>query len=597
MIAGETLYLTNDKGTVLIDGDTAKFTDITIDYVDKNGNSVKIGGASDRIFSISSNGSEVLYFNNVSNKMVMTGTLVGCDGDFSGTLTACNMSASNITGTNIKGSTITGSTVKAGHVDGNTITGGTIKIGDGFYVDENGHLTSVDGNFTGHIHAGTRIDSPNIYGGYIYGASQINVGEDTNGKYKATIDENGNIWGQQGDFVDSLYCASLGVGNGFSVSNDGHINGTDAGFSGNIEAMNINGILVSGSSFEGNSFNGNYLNIGDYKKKDYKFKAGIDGAMSALSGTFEKNVQANSFLAKDAYYLKSNNTEVKIISSSPTATGNTGYNFGRLTNNGYSSQLNYISFVDTPDNRSCYVNSGKLITHCPVYINEKYSYHVSAKGAGLFNDMADNGGDGSSRLISYGLSTDASNDMVNVGTRYHTTAIHSEDGKISVNGSNTSFLAKEDSTSDGRLKEYISGLSNYEGFFMELKPLCFKYHNGLYNKPNMQPPLKWGFYAQDIISAFKDNGLDWHDYALVVKEDTDISQEEKKYIDGTCDGILKVNYQEFTALNTKMIQNVYKITSGLQSNMSSMQRQLLALQDENEILRQRLARLEELPNV
>ena len=594
LVACETLYLTNDKGTVLIDGDTAKFTDITIDYVDKNGNRVKIGGASDRIFSISSNGSEVLYFNNVSNKMVMTGTLVGCDGDFSGTLTACNMSASNITGTNIKGSTITGNTISANDLFGNNIEGGKIKIGDGFYVDENGHLTSVDGNFTGHIHAGTRIDSPNIYGGYIYGASQINVGEDTNGKYKATIDENGNIWGQHGDFADSLYCASLGVGNGFSVGNDGCINGMDAVFNGNIKAMDINGILVSGSSFEGSSFNGNYLNIGDYEKKDYKFKVGIDGAMSGLSGAFEKNVQANGFFAKDAYCLKSNNTEVKIISSSPTATGNTGYNFGRLTNNGYSSQFNYISFVDTPDDRICYVNSGKLITHCPVYINEKHSYHVSAKGAGLFNDIADNGGDGSSRLISYGLATDESNDMVNVGTRHHTTAIHSEDGMVSVNGSSTSFLAKEDSPSDGRLKEYISSLSNYEGFFMELKPLCFKYHNGLYNKPNTQPPLKWGFYAQDIISAFKDNGLDWHDYALVVEEDTDISREERKYIDGTYGGILKVNYQEFTALNTKMIQNVYKTNFRLQSCMSSLQEQLLTIQGENEILRQRLDKLEEL---
>lgn len=592
LIAGETLFITNDSGSVKIDGDTAKFTDITIDYVDKNGNRVKIGGASDRIFSISSNGSEVLYFNNVSNKMVMTGTLVGCDGDFSGTLTACNMSASNITGTNINGSTITGSTVKAGHVDGNTITGGTIKIGDGFYVDESGHLTSVDGNFTGYIHAGTRIDSPNIYGGYIYGASQINVGG-SNGSWKATIDENGNIWGQNGHFDGSLYCVSLGVGNQFSVDNIGNLNGTNGSFNGDITAINFNGAYFDGSIYKGNSFNGNNLNIGNYVSGIYKFTVNANGEMSASKGLFDLDVQADDFYAGDSYYIKDHGQNIKIISSWSASASNTKYAFGRLNDNGYGGDLNYITFENSGSKRTCFVNSGSMETACPIKITGDYSFHTTSLGGGLYNDVGSQAGNGGGRLIIFGSKNDSSNKMVHVGNELHITSIYSS-GEISVNGSSSSHLKKESSSSDKRLKEHISDLSQFDDFFMSLNPVCFKYHDGLYNEAGKIPEMKWGFYAQDIVSAFKKNGLNWHDYGIVVKETTDISQEERKYIDETCDGILKVNYQEFTALNTNMIQKVYQKTSGLQNNMLSLQGQLLSLQCENTILRQRLDRLEEL---
>lgn len=580
LIAGETLFITNNSGSVKIDGDTAKFTDITIDYVDKNGNRVKIGGASDRIFSIANSSGEVLYFNNVSNKMVMTGTLVGCDGDFSGTLTACNMSASNITGTNIKGSTITGNTISANDLFGNNIEGGKIKIGTGFYVDENGHLFSVDGHFKGVIDAGTLINAPTIEGGNIIG-SNVKIGD-------LTINENGELYGKYGSFeeqISSKYGSFIGGINTGEINNIGNIN-------------NSGNIINSGSISATGAINGNSLNIGNGK-----FTSDANGDIKGNSGRFDGNIYADNFYAKNTYHIYDKNlsslagcdVNMKIISCEKSDdTYTTEYNFGRLNAaSGVLSTINCISFRETQKPVSghspstCHLHTGQFYANCPIYLKDGCSYHVNSHGDGLRNEI---GG----WLIRYSIETDHSNTCVNVGNREHQLSLYSEDSRICINGSDSTFVETTNTPSDKRLKEHISCLSDMENFFMDLKPVCFKYHDGLYSNYSGKQPLKFGFYAQDILDTFKNNGLDWHDYCIVVKETIDVSPKEQKYIDGTCDGILKVNYKEFTALNTKMIQNVYKATSRLQGRMSSLQGQLLAIQDENEILRQRLDRLEEL---
>lgn len=109
---------------------------------------------------------------------------------------------------------------------------------------------------------------------------------------------------------------------------------------------------------------------------------------------------------------------------------------------------------------------------------------------------------------------------------------------------------------------------------MDLFPICFRYHDGLYNPKNKKSLIKWGFYAQDIISIFEKNKMDWTEYDLVVKEETDISSEERKYIDDACDGILKVSYQNFTALNTHMIQLAYQKIEILEKEIDELKMQM-----------------------
>lgn len=137
------------------------------------------------------------------------------------------------------------------------------------------------------------------------------------------------------------------------------------------------------------------------------------------------------------------------------------------------------------------------------------------------------------------------------GSSSYKTSIYGS-GVIWKNGSASTYFATT-SSSDRRLKEEVyTDMSPYEDFFMRLVPVAFKYHDGLYNAEKHAPLIQWGFYAQDTIEAFNESGLDWTTHELVVVEDGELSTEELKYVNE--DDMLKMNYQNMTALNTYMIQ-------------------------------------------
>ena len=158
-----------------------------------------------------------------------------------------------------------------------------------------------------------------------------------------------------------------------------------------------------------------------------------------------------------------------------------------------------------------------------------------------------------------------------LGNSSDITTIYSQT-EVYKNGSSTTYFATNTSASDKRLKEYVSDLTQFKNFFMNLSPISFKYHDGLYNIGDTKPLIKWGFYAQDLIKDFEDNGMKWGDYDLVIEEKTDISEKERKYLDNQDDCVLKVNYQNFTALNTYMIQEAYKEIEDLKNELDEMKK-------------------------
>ncbi len=144
------------------------------------------------------------------------------------------------------------------------------------------------------------------------------------------------------------------------------------------------------------------------------------------------------------------------------------------------------------------------------------------------------------------------------------------------NGSTSTYFSTT-SSSDKRLKETAGDMASYESFFEALRPVPFKYHEGLYDAPNRSPKIQWGFYAQDVIQAFERNGINWHDQELVVVEDGDLTAEELKYVQpGT---LLKMNYQNLTALNTHMIQKHSRDISRIEYRQESEQYLLNTLQN------------------
>jgi hypothetical protein len=129
LIVGSRLNISNNSGTYSISDNG--FNAVNGIY------SVTINpNAPSEIFKIAVNGSNKLYVDTVSNKLIFHGDLHAASGTFSGTVTASKISASTITGntitggvisgTNISGGSITGTTINATTINGGTINGVTI---------------------------------------------------------------------------------------------------------------------------------------------------------------------------------------------------------------------------------------------------------------------------------------------------------------------------------------------------------------------------------------------------------------------------------------------------------------------------------------
>ncbi len=108
-------------------------------------------------------------------------------------------------------------------------------------------------------------------------------------------------------------------------------------------------------------------------------------------------------------------------------------------------------------------------------------------------------------------------------------------------------------SSDARVKNTISyNLDKYDEFFLSLKPTRFKYNDGVSGR------LHLGFIAQDVEQAMLDAGLTSGELAALVKAPVQEIME-----DGISDFHYSLRYGEFIALNTHMIQKLYRMVSEL----------------------------------
>lgn len=113
--------------------------------------------------------------------------------------------------------------------------------------------------------------------------------------------------------------------------------------------------------------------------------------------------------------------------------------------------------------------------------------------------------------------------------------------------------------SDRKKKNSIEyNMEKYEDLFFKLKPTQFKFNDGLGNRYHT------GFISQDVGDAIIESGLSTQDFAAFVK-----SPKENLTLDANdedCNYYLR--YSEFIALNTHMIQKLYKRIDDLESEIS-----------------------------
>lgn len=575
LIAGQTLYITNESGSFLLSGNTAKFTDITIDYQDKNGNRVKIGGASDRIFSISHNGNEVLYFNNVSNKMVMTGTLQGCDGDFSGTLNACHMSAS----------TITGSTISANDLIGNKISGGSIIIGNNFSVDTGGNMKATNANFTGTIHAGTAIYSPSINGGSISGTS-ININN------RFIVDSNGNMSATHGSFTGTI---NAGTSINSPSINGGTINGTSINIGNGKFTVDTNGNV--------------YAAMGTFSGTIYADAGYFKGDLTGCRGIFSDKVIGADVQAKTfSLWNYDTNTYETVISSKRKTSwvySNKGYNLPNVS--GVCANILGTEMFRDGSGKACIDTNNLYVDNIYVPFELGTSNGTNNSRVYYMNGSVDNFGIPSAGWVKnfvrvknisignndyrYSSGNYTNGDIIlrfgaNGKATDHYDAVDVPSIDYVQNYTQGYVDAHADTSSDIRLKNNIKDLEDISKLYMKLRPVSYKYKNGLY--PHKPDNIEFGLEADKVADLFPCSkyNIAWRSKKL--------SEEERFYCH---DYVYRVDYKSIGIMTIQMVQNQQKEIEKLKNTHCDFKNIISSLQCENSILKQRIERLEDLINV
>lgn len=136
-------------------------------------------------------------------------------------------------------------------------------------------------------------------------------------------------------------------------------------------------------------------------------------------------------------------------------------------------------------------------------------------------------------------------------------------------------------TSDKNLKKDIVDIDEkYEQFFNKLRPITYKYDGK--NIKGHRDHI--GFIAQEVEEALLDSGLTTENFAGIVierdvtmnpKYDSNLSDEENKANEEQYDTLYSLRYEEFVALNTRMIQKLNQEIEQMKMELNEL-RNLLA---------------------
>ena len=166
------------------------------------------------------------------------------------------------------------------------------------------------------------------------------------------------------------------------------------------------------------------------------------------------------------------------------------------------------------------------------------------------------------------------NETISCGrSSYKWSSVYAKDGTIN--------------TSDKNLKKDFENFSEqYEDLFFKLTPTLYKFNDGIRKHT--------GFVSQDVENAMTDCGLTDLDFAgfcrdvktkITIDEDGKEIEEPVLDEDGKEQYIYSLRYSEFIALNTHMIQKLYKENEEMKTEIASLKESVSFLLKEMEILK------------
>jgi len=518
MIVGQNMVIGNDKGTVSITGEGITIYDgqgvadeNKVFYADNNGNLTLKA-------HVEASSGKIANFNISTSALYTDGAQYGSKGLYFGS--------------------------------------SGLSLGGGFKVDSSGNITS-----TGTLSiANGNLTYSSTNGLVVKGNVQATSGKIANFNINTS-----SLYTDGATFANTtgIYLGSSGlrIGSGFKVDTNGNItsSGTLSMAGGNLTYSSANGLVVKGNI----QASGGSIKIGN------NFSVDTSGNMSCINASVTGNIHGTFIKASKAYYIYDSDamSYTQVISVSLDNSSDTRYNFGRLTNNGYGSGLNYITFIDQSQDRSCIIYSDNTTIKGALITSDAFIGNIDISGNTIYSNgnMTLENEDGGLGFYSTAFRPQSSyKNTLTLGTATnYWNAIYSKDGKIG--------------TSDRNLKHHIQDLSEkYKQLFFKIKPCTYVFKDGV--------RTHIGAISQDIENALKEVGLSALEFAGfckdqktkdIIDEDGTLREELVFDVDGNPEYVYALRYEEFIMLNTHMLQEAYKIIETQQKDIDELKASIL----------------------
>ena len=396
-----------------------------------------------------------------------------------------------------------------------TMKKGSINIGNGnFTVDENGNLYAARGTF-----AGTLSGAKGTFGGQLTAATGnfkgIVQAEDFQDKYGRSMMD----LSKQKFTADYLDLYGITITNKYTGAVTFKVDGSSG-------EVTINGKVTmgAGSSIDWYTVTEKNIQWSEAYSMASTANTNANQAKSDAAYAYDEATAAWS-RANDAYYERCTDQNVFDVLTSG------GTKFGIFSDSTYGRL--YIN--------ASYIRAGTIDAN---YVDLSCGYGGFCKGYGSDGERTTYGammyGSNGPGWEPYIIVTNAGARMTGSGASIWVGMGVNATDEISIR-------------SDARVKNSISyNLDKYDEFFMALKPTRFKYNDGASGR------LHLGFIAQDVEQAMLDAGLTARDLAALVKAPVQEVME-----DGITDFHYSLRYGEFIALNTHMIQKLYRLVMAL----------------------------------
>lgn len=157
----------------------------------------------------------------------------------------------------------------------------------------------------------------------------------------------------------------------------------------------------------------------------------------------------------------------------------------------------------------------------------------------------------------------------------HDSVLRGKNVRIYAHGGGGVYLGSSGSTavtSDENMKNIFEISNKYVDFFHNLKPIAYKYKVG--HRTHI------GFGARAVEDALIQSGLTTEEFAgVVIDKNVNIGKDEKISLDNQTyfDELYSLRYEEFTALNTLMIQKLKKENEELRELIFSLSKRIDAI--------------------